>query len=206
MAKLLKGNAELILENHLPKIQRCVESGFDDYIKKYPVELRMVHEVRTKAGNVRDHIVAKARNEFEGTIGVSIIENNNLFILDFEGALLLRFKKLKKNLLPSNYPTKQQICFDFQNENAIQNELAGIPANLPILTAGYVPNCLWTGIDEVSIVYAYGGKIEWNIDLMADESNVLILDTNATKKITNISKRAKLKTSKKNKKVNDDEG
>ena len=153
-----KSDAISILEPLYPDFLECIELGFKAYLTHYK-SFSHLHKRRTKASIVNDHIIDFAKICFEDKNNIQIIEPKGLFLVEVEGKILVRFKKLNSDLQSCNFQTKQQI--DFKK----QLHIPGIPPALPRLDAGYIPNKLWTDLDGMYITFPFGNQIPWNIPL-----------------------------------------
>lgn len=158
MSRLTRAEAENLLKPHYERFHGCVRPAWDDYISKYPPEVRMIHTSRTKANIVRDHMVARACQAFEDVPSVRLLTHRGYFLVHVEGKVLLRFKKLGKNRRSSNYPTKQAVAY---MDNL---PLDGIPESTR-LDVGYQLNDLQTMIATVLINCPRWQGTEWVIDL-----------------------------------------
>jgi len=162
-----KTEAKAILEPHVDSITHCILLGWNDYTTRYSAETHL-HETRTKANLIRDHIVYHARREFCDKPGVVLREFNGLFLVEVDGKLSIRFKKLDCGLRSSNIPTQQALAF---NQQLL---LPGIPPAPTRLNAGYVPNEWWTDIKGLFVVCPNGNGVEWSIEIAESESTPAI--------------------------------
>lgn len=158
MSRLTRAEAESLLKPHYERFHSCVRPAWDDYISKYPPEVRMIHTPRTKANILRDHMVERARQAFENVPNVRLLTQRGYFLVHVEGKALLRFKKLGKNRRSRNYPTKQAIAF---MDNL---PLDGIPESTR-LDVGYQLNDPQTTIAAVLISCARWQGTEYVINL-----------------------------------------
>ncbi len=149
-----RAKAEVVLKPHIEAFWKCIQLGWSDYLKSYS-GVRAVHEARTRANLVRDHIVSHAREEFIDRSGTQVIEKDGTFFVAVDKRFLVRFKKLNEHLQSSNYPTYQQLCF------ARQMTIPGFFPSATYLVAGYVPNNLWTEIQSAYITCSRNENLEW---------------------------------------------
>ena len=101
-----------------------------------------------------------AREAFGNEGGVRIMDVNGLFLLNFSDRVLLRFKKLNEDKMPSNLPTLQAI------EWFEQLSLPDMPEAIRIV-AGYELNSLQTDIKAVYITCTAGPRRKWFFELPA---------------------------------------
>jgi len=138
----------------------AVETGFSDYADKYG-HVAYIHNNRTVATIIHDHIVEAAKVKVCGPeVEFKYLAHRNIFIL--RGAVILVFKKLNENLHSQNYPTRSA-----RNFNA-QEELEGIPANLPRIEVGYVADSIGASIVGIYAVCRQGNKVDWSFNLYDD--------------------------------------
>ncbi|WP_282010676.1 hypothetical protein [Nitrospina watsonii] len=196
MQKITEEEAIKILDPYRARIFECAQKGFESYRKNFSI-FQWMYEPRTKAGIIRDHIVANIKGEFVETPGIGSIDVKGRFFLDIEGKVLLQFKKLNKNLMPSNFQTQQQTSIDFQWEVNEQFEFDEIPHELPVLTVGYIPNDLWTDVENWWITYSYAKSVEWHVPLLDIDDTLTNIETIPLEPVeTPIGTRAKPKDNK----------
>jgi len=108
--------------------------------------------------------VEEARKRFSGIAGVTIEERNGLFLLNFDGRALLRFKKLGGDLRPHSAPTIQTSLFDGQEP--LQPSMASLP--LPLMPpkptnvyAGYALSANGLELKGLYLVCPQGQRNAW---------------------------------------------
>lgn len=181
MKYISKFDAEAILKPHLDPLARCIKSGFDIYLEKLGPESHL-HPIRTRASFIHDQIVHLIEEEFDNTPGTNIIVQNGLFLLGIE-EILIRFKKLNDNLIPSNIPTQQQLDFDRQLD------IPGFPSRGVYLNAGYTPNAFWSRLKSMNISFIVERRVKWDIDLGESVQQAKLFEFPDTSKVRSPGKR-----------------
>lgn len=110
---------------------------------------------RTWANIVHDHMEQEAAKIFKGKREVLLYREKGFLVVDFYGKIMLRFKKLDDQLLPSNIPTEQQKAYDHQL-------LFGGPVTH--VTAGYRLDGLGMYRDS-HVVCVSHGRLLWSFKL-----------------------------------------
>ena len=135
-------------------IREAILGGFRHYQQWYAEQMHN-HNPRTRACLINDHIVVNFLRQKLRSLGIRVFKVHNRILFDIRGKALLHFKKLDKQLLSSNIQT--EFAFAFTN----QQELPGIPTQLPRFVAGYIPSSDWTAVTDVCITLPRGNRIEW---------------------------------------------
>lgn len=164
--------AKTILEPYKARLRECIMQAWEDYESQYG-HVRYIHTPRTRANIVHDHMVHHARRLFEGNAGVFMSEIKGLFLIEIEGQLLVRFKKLDEDKKHHNYPTPQNLEF------WDQLDLPGIP-HLTRLVAGYELNNLQTAIDAIYITCPNGSCNAWYFELEDEMARTEIVELPAS--------------------------
>lgn len=152
-----------LLRPYTPLIHECIQQGWKDAQTIYAGTLDK-HSSITRPNLIRDHILDHVRNKFGDIENVAIIEKVNLFLLCIDWKVLVKFKKLNKDLSTCNIPTRQvkqyvqQTLFDEVLEDATY------------LHAGYVPNAFWTDIEGIYLTCPDGSNILWSEQIDCVES------------------------------------
>jgi len=150
-----------ILQPHLGQIYDAIKGAWYTYGELYD-HSRHVHSLRTRANIVYDHMAFNAREAFVNESDVKIMDINGLFLLNFAGRVLLRFKKLNEDKMPSNLPTLQTI------EWFEQLSLPSMPEAIRVV-AGYELNSLQTDIKAVYVTCTAGPRKKWYFELTAPQ-------------------------------------
>jgi hypothetical protein len=159
-----QNNAAKILAPYLSRIHEAILAGFR-HRQTYGEELTR-HTPRTRASLVNDLIVDHARRRL-APLGVRAFSIQNRIVFDIRGELLLQFKKLNgRTLATSNYPTFFAQLFNQQQE------LPGLPAELPRLIAGFVPSRDWTKSEGVHITMPMGDDLAWSFPLSGNQTTI----------------------------------
>jgi hypothetical protein len=135
---LTREDARTLFDPHFESLAGALEGAWRAYHLDYAALLHR-HSTRSRATIVHDLIVDDARNRFGQTPGVTIDERRGLFLLNFEGRALLRFKKLGRNLRPHSTPTIQTSLFDDQEP------LQALMASLPLPHMPTTPTHVYAG-------------------------------------------------------------
>jgi len=161
--------AECILAPHIPMLRTCFHTAWESWEKFGAMlpELRYVLTARTRAGFVNDHICQEVKVRFARVADARVEEVRGLVLLTLydsstnEPALIMRFKKLNRELLSSNIPTKQQRDF------SRQLSFPEIPS-VTRLTAGYQLDMLQSAIKDLWVTCAVQSNVLWAIPILDD--------------------------------------
>jgi hypothetical protein len=154
--------AQKLLEPYMMAIKDAILAGFNYYHRRYGDESH-AHQARSRANLVNDHIVDFANRNLAKFPGVKHLSVFGRKLFQVHDQMLLHFKKLNRQKLPSNYPTL--FALDFSKQK--QLELPGLPATLPRLIAGFVPSKDWSRVEGVYITCPDGNTVAWYLDLTA---------------------------------------
>jgi hypothetical protein len=160
-----KEDLALTLQPHRERLRGVIQNAFLEWTSLPPEQL-VDRSARTRASWIFDGMVKHARASFVGVPGVELRERRNMFFLEMDGKVLLRFKKLDRNRKVSNIPTAQQLRL--LNQEFVQLELNGIPRKLIILNAGYQLNPLQTDIENLLVTLQEGRSVTWTYALPQD--------------------------------------
>lgn len=150
---LSREEAEPILKPFLKPIFMCIQNAWDDFLGLDPGKIQPL-EKRTRASMIRDYAVDHIKRlsmRYEEMIFGP--KEGHLLI---SHRILLQVKKLTDGLAVSNYQTARRKKFD------AQVPLEGVP-EATRLTAGYVPDELWTKPRELYVVCHCGKIQEWHL-------------------------------------------
>jgi len=137
--------------------REAIQRGFDSYATKYS-HVADVHHPRSVASVIHDHICDEVKREVcNESFVFRELRQRNLFL--FENILIITFKRFDEQLQSKNYPTETAEKF------AAQEEIEGIPANLPRIEMGYIPDAAGSSVNGIFAVYKTGKKIDWNVNL-----------------------------------------
>jgi len=160
---IAQSEAGEILKPHLERFWNCIVGAWREYLQEY-AHIKHVHTDRKRASILHDHMVDRARKEFQGVKGVHFLEGR-LFLLSIDQQIIVRFKKLDDDMKSRNYPTLHALKF------LQQLDIPGIPP-VTRVEAGYQLNGLETGIQAVLITCREGAKLEWFLELDRPAGNV----------------------------------
>jgi hypothetical protein len=151
-----------VLDPHLPAIARCPEHAWMQWeiLRSTSPALFAPLSKRTRATFVYDHTIAQARREFPGTGGgPRLIEGRGgLTMLEIDGRLRLRFKRMRPNLTTSSIMTAQQ------TQLHLQLPLPGL-GGATNATVGYMTDITETGIERKAIVCRRDAAVLWVIEI-----------------------------------------
>ncbi|MDD2542273.1 MAG: hypothetical protein PHH28_14705 [Desulfuromonadaceae bacterium] len=150
---LSREEAEPILQPFLNPIFRCIQDGWRDFLSIDPAKIQSL-EIRTRAGLIRDFTVAHVKRLAFSQDGMSFGAKEGHLLIGSGSNLLIQFKKLADGLAVANYQTERRRQFD------AQMPLEGV-ASATRLTAGYIPDDLWTKPRELYVVCHCGKVQEW---------------------------------------------
>ena len=150
--------AHEILSPHYTDIMGCINEGLNKVgeLRQNQPEFYIPLTPRSRASIIHDHIESEAKRIF-GVKNTEIVvyTEKGFLVIDFSKRVFLRFKKLRRNLMPCNIETEQQKAFDEQT-------LFGGPVTH--VTAGYRLN--GSGIyRDAHIVCWSCGELLWSLRL-----------------------------------------
>ena len=147
-----------LLNPYYPKISGCINAGTNalETLEQANPEECLCLVPRTRACLIHDHMEEYARRVFSGMEpDVMLNSEVGFLIVDFQGKIKMRFKKLSGDLRPYNVKTNQQQAYDDQT-------LFATPATL--VTAGYRLDS--TGVfRDAHIVCWAGSELRWSLRL-----------------------------------------
>lgn len=150
---------ELVPESIRRGCRDATQKGFDTYAEKYS-NVADAHQPRSVASVIHDHICEIVKRDVcDESFVFRFIKQRNMFI--YRDSVIITFKKFDEELKSQNYPTATAEKF------AAQEEVEGIPANLPRVEIGYVSDPAGTTVNGIFAVYrvSRNKKIDWNINL-----------------------------------------
>jgi hypothetical protein len=148
--------AQLHLRNIEPRLRDVIEAAWLEYQTD---SLRHRHSPRTQASLLHDLIELHARRVLDGVRGISFAKVRGLFLVNYRGLVVLRFKKLDRALRSRSNQTQQSMSF------LNQWPLPSMPDAATRLQAGYQLNSLRTAIDACLVVCPNGQRVEWSWEL-----------------------------------------
>src|SRR5260221_183607 len=91
-------------------IQHCIDQGWKvmDDIRINDPSTFSKFDARSKSAAIYSFIKDAAKHIFDGRPNVTLVEHQGLFLVTFDNRISVRFKKLDRNLKPSNIKTHQQ--------------------------------------------------------------------------------------------------
>jgi hypothetical protein len=152
-----KNLADGILQPHYGGFQSIIQGAWSDYLN-LPDRTRAQFSATARANCVHSFMIFRARSYFMRIPKAYETTSYGQILFGINGEILIRFKKLKRNRRPSNYPTRHAIDF------AAQLNLPGIEPAARV-TVGYVLNRTQTEIMEVLVTYSVADKIIWSLQI-----------------------------------------
>jgi len=161
-----------ILTPYLDMIIEAVNRGMENFIKDHN-QLMGKYEPVDKACLINTYVKIEVRNLFDNVSGISIRKTNSLVYLIVDGTIFLRFKKLRKNHLPSNQKTRQSLKFAKQYLIAEQDYIPRLfPNETPIcldfgnINVGYQLDKLGIRINKIFLTCQSGlRKNKWKYNI-----------------------------------------
>lgn len=168
MLRLSRDQSLSVLTPHAERLYRIGALPFESYQRDYPNQA--IHTPRTRANILYDLMVNQARIEFRGIRGAQIIDPpSGVVLLEIDGRVVIRFKKLDDDSLPRNYPTEAAKNWD------TGEDLPGIPSSPQRLALGYRFNRLQTAIRDVLISNTLAGRLLYDIILDEPDDGIMVL-------------------------------
>jgi hypothetical protein len=166
----LTGDGTLqLLNSYYPKIAGCINAGLNALkaLEQANPEVCLGLVPRTRAGIIHDHMEEYARRIFSGMEPEVMLSSEvGFLIVDFQGKIKMRFKKLSGDLRPYNVKTNQQQAYDDQT-------LFATPATL--VTAGYRLDS--TGVlRDAHIVCWAGSELRWSLRLPVNSEGPQVIE------------------------------
>jgi hypothetical protein len=152
----------------LALLRECHPKGFAGWEVIRALEQGTYMSETTRANIIHDGAVAHARTLFPQVMcGIT----KQLFCLDFDGKLFVRFKLLDENLAPTRIPTGQAMLLSAQGQ--LLGEQTTVWPMAPMLVSGYTLDHLGTAIDRLVLVLLKDGEVMWQHDLLAPISVIV---------------------------------
>lgn len=153
-------DARAILGPYLDVMATCFKDGWGNWNQLIadPTGLGRPLTSRTRASFVNDHVLFLIRERLVPMSGIREFEHRGLRTIIIAERVMLRFKKLTRELSTSNIPTQQQQRFGYQLS------LDGMEHLAPLikLTAGYVLNRIMTDIGDLHVTCNLGKSLVWS--------------------------------------------
>ncbi len=152
---------DIIGSERLTLLRECHPKGFVGWEVVRALEQGTYMSETTRANIVHDGAVAHARSVFpEVMCGMQ----RRLFVLDFEGRLLVRFKLLDGKLASKGIPTGQAVFLG--NQDQIFGSQTTVWPKAPMIISGYTLDALGTAIQRLVLVLSVRGEVVWEHDLL----------------------------------------
>lgn len=131
----------------------------------YSDEARATHDTRAMASCIYSRVEKQMTERVENLPGARVQRHRQLTVLNWQGRVAVRAKKVNAQGRASNYLTDQQLDYDFQME------LPGIPSAFR-LVAGYKLDAFNTSLEGVMITRPVGKQIWWTAQVVMLEKTV----------------------------------
>jgi hypothetical protein len=133
------------------------------YNTEYPSQVRAEHTDSAAANNVHCHIVPEFQREFGSEPRFHFLKARGLFrILNIQGRLVARWKKVNEEGLHRNHTSKQQRAFD------AQEYLPELPPAALRVTFGYEPDAAFSTCQRVMVARPQGKEIIWAAQIVEE--------------------------------------
>jgi hypothetical protein len=147
-----------VLSPYAADLRFCVLEAFRHFTGKVAPVIAALSTPTTRAGIIHDLILERVRLRWPDQMLVS----KRRCFLRVAPDVLLQFKKLNADRLPSNYPTRRAVQF------AQQRPLNGLPSATR-LTLGYSLSALGTEVSDVTVLCQTGWTYaSWYYDILDD--------------------------------------
>lgn len=148
---------ESFLNPYVGKIQEAIQSGFDRYFL-IPEEFRM-EMATSKPTVIRDFIISKVKQAFEGDPTVTLQSSRKLFTITIGNRVNICFKKMDLRRRVSSILTGQSLKY------RLQQKLELFPGQIN-LYAGYISDAGFQAIESVYLVRTQGFRNIWELSLL----------------------------------------
>lgn len=186
--------AQVFLNTIHEDLVASIRNGFGDWIKirEFTNTLGggpVIHKSRTKACIIHDHIIKYIKTAFTGKEGVKLDDYKGVFGINLSDELFIRFKKMDKEYIVSNYETVQHTQY------MKQGQIAGFPEKPTLLFAGYIPDKSWSAITGIYVACWIGNTLEWVDEAGKYSTEQIVIDFPQESKevVKEIERRIKLK-------------
>lgn len=157
-------HAHRLVDPHIHLLRDCLETGWSAWedLGSVAAGIRRPITASGRARLVHDHCIHRAEQLFglQRVAGVRAVRVRGLYMLDFNGELLVRFKKFTSATLgTAGIPTQQRLRFE------AQGSLPGTPPDATKAVAGYVLNYAQTEILALALTCSSRGVTHWTIDI-----------------------------------------
>lgn len=158
-------DAKKILEPHLIILSNCIKAAWLKWenLNEIAPDFRFPLSSRTRACCIYDHICHEIKHQFLETKGVYVSESRGFLLLNIDGLVLIRFKKINSLNKSSNIATYQQYVYN------AQLELPGIPNSAARLTAGYLLDKFQASIKDMRMTFPMRKGVLWSFSLPGTE-------------------------------------
>lgn len=149
--------------SYVASFRRAVLQAWDDVERYFGHEIGM-QSTRATANVMHDRVVHHLKMVYDGDPQVTLNKHRGLWLMYIGGHSRFKMKKLDRQLLTKNIPTRQAIMFNGQ-----QPMLDGMPPEADNFVLGYRMNAIGTELEGIYITYPQGADIGWYMSIHDDE-------------------------------------
>ncbi len=154
----METNIDIIMDKlypHLPVFDEVLRNAHEIYKSRYPIDVVVDHDASTQAHCTYRHILTEAKKRFNDSLNIKHFEINgqNSWLFKREN-IIIRFKKMDRDGVSANYPTKQAKVWEHSDS------LPGIPEQATYLTIGYLLDLTGSEYIRSQLSLSYG-KSRW---------------------------------------------
>ncbi len=146
-----------LIEPHLPQFSAVCTAALEDLQAQLATFPGSMYN-RTKATVMHNLICERLKTELGSTDGVRVFEEYESVSIVMDNKVLLRFKKLKKDGLPSNIRTRRSSDWDAQ---LLQMKLFPEYPDMACIDWGYVVDSTWSEIKSLKVMCRINANIQW---------------------------------------------
>lgn len=155
--------ASRILEPHIPAFNDCWNRAWSKWLligQAAPDgSIAVALDRRSQAATLYALMVWELEHHFANVPGVTTSKKGGFLTVNFKDVLLLRFKKVDKQLRSHNIMTRQQTLF------RLQLVLPGFP-DVTRADLGYQLDKLRINLQNLVVVCHTGDELEWSLPVM----------------------------------------
>lgn len=167
---MLEDDARQRLASYREIIAKCVKAGWQRWKDLSPSD-RYPLSSRSRATVVYDFICHEIRHAFSEVPGVNIMKIHGMLVLNFNGEIILRFKKLDSAYRTGNIRTRHQESY------SLQLQLPHLPPQATRLVAGYQLDRLQVDLKDIQVTHPIGRNVMWHFSILdqAESPQVLLV-------------------------------
>lgn len=155
-----------LLEPYHQRFRETISEAFEDW-RRLPAGFLATQDVRSQRASIWCLMIHHVEAFFGSDPTVAVVRTNQSAFLIIRDAVVVRLKKMDRGGNSSNIVTQTQL--DWRE----QLEIPGVPAELPRIEVGYVPDALETGFVSLLVTHPDGEGVAWVYDIpSADEQGM----------------------------------